>query len=320
MEHFKQYLQSKNHSPSTQEAYLRYVNEFTKWINTEPENTTKKDVLSYLEHLKKQRTQENQTRKNHLIALNHYFAFLQQNESVVINPCSFIKIRGAKKQSLYRTFAPEELQQLFDKYYLLYVQNFDVNHIPKNQRKQAILSKERNAVVLSLLLYQGTTTKEIDQIELNDLDLNRATIKIKGGKKSNDRVLSLKAEQIGLLMNYIQNVRPKLMEYQSAESEPAQSEAEGKLFLSMPDFSHKSAENQTLMHIFKALTKQVKTLDKNFLNFKQIRASVITNWIQSSGLRKAQYYAGHRYISSTENYLPNDLKSLTDDINKLHPF
>ena len=312
MEHFKQYLQSKNHSPSTQEAYLRYVNEFTKWINTDPINCTKKDVLSYLEHLKKQRTQENQTRKNHLIALNHYFTFLQQNESVVINPCSFIKIRGAKKQSLYRTFAPQELQQLFDKYYLLYVQNFDVNHIPQNQRKQAILSKERNAIVLSVLLYQGTTTKEIDQIELNDLDLIRATLKIKGSKKSNERVLSLKAEQIGLLINYIQNVRPQIVELKPTESE--------KLFLSMPDFSHKSAENQTLMHIFKALTKQVKTLDKNFLNFKQIRASVITNWIQTNGLRKAQNYAGHRYISSTENYLPNDLQSLTDDINKLHPF
>jgi hypothetical protein len=30
--------------------------------------------------------------------------------------------------------------------------------------------------------------------------------------------------------------------------------------------------------------------------------------------------AGHRYISSTENYLPNNIDDLIDDIKKLHPF
>jgi integrase/recombinase XerD len=89
-----------------------------------------------------------------------------------------------------------------------------------------------------------------------------------------------------------------------------------KLFFSL------SAEqyDKTFSKPLRVLTKQVKSIDNNFVNFSQIRTSVITHWINSEGLRKAQYLAGHRYISSTENYVNNDLDSLIDDINKLHPF
>lgn len=312
MEKFISYLQSKNHSQATQEAYLRYVNLFLEWLSKEPINTTKKDVLKYLQYLKDRKGQQNLTRKHNLIAINHYFTFLYRAEQVAENPCLFLKIRGTKKQTLYKIYSPEELEQLYDSYYTLFVKTFDDSHIPKNQRKQSALSKERNASILSIMLNQGTTTKEIDTIQLNDIDLIKATLKIRGGKKSNERILPLKAEQIGLLMNYIQNLRPKLLEYHTAENE--------YLFLPLPEYSKQTTDNQTLMHVFKPLTKQVKTLDKHFLNFKQVRASIITHWIQTEGLRKAQYKAGHRYISSTENYLPNDLQGLTDDINKLHPF
>jgi len=68
------------------------------------------------------------------------------------------------------------------------------------------------------------------------------------------------------------------------------------------------------------LAKQVKTIDRNFINFAQTRASVITHWLQTEGLRKAQYLAGHKTIASTENYTPNNIDNLIEDINKMHPF
>jgi integrase/recombinase XerD len=189
---------------------------------------------------------------------------------------------------------------------------YDDSHIPKNQRKHTNLSKQRNAVILNILINQGTTTKEIDKIELCDLDLMNATLKIHGGKKSNARILSLEATQIGVLMNYLQNIRPQLAEYHTQESE--------KLFLPLPETSKPETNSTNLMHVFKPLTKQIKEIDKNFLNFKQLRASVITNWLKVHGLRKTQNLAGHRYISSTEKYKANDLEELINDIDKLHPF
>lgn len=139
-----------------------------------------------------------------------------------------------------------------------------------------------------------------------------ATLKIKGGRKSNARTIPLQATQIGVLMHYLQNIRPQLAEYHKTESE--------QLFLTLPEYSKRKTDSVNLMHVFKPLTKQLKEIDKNFLNFKQLRASVITNWLKVHGLRKTQNLAGHRYISSTEKYKANDLEELINDIDKLHPF
>jgi len=47
---------------------------------------------------------------------------------------------------------------------------------------------------------------------------------------------------------------------------------------------------------------------------------VITHWLKLHNLRKVQYMAGHRYISSTESYKANNLDGLKEDIAKFHPF
>lgn len=306
------YLQSKNLAPSSASHYVRELALFLAWIEKEEIQINKPDVLKYLEYLKNKRKIQNISRSRILNSLNHYFTFLHQQEQITENPCLFLKIRGTQKTSLYRTFSSQELQTLYDNFYLLFVRDYDDNHIPKNQRRQSNLSKQRNAVILNILINQGTTTKEIDTIELNDLDLMNATLKIRGGRKSNERNLPLEATQIGVLMNYLQNIRPQLAEYHRTESE--------KLFLTLPEYSKQQTESMNLMHVFKPLVKQLKSIEPNFLSFKQLRASVITNWLKNQSLRKVQYLAGHRYISSTEKYLSSNLDGLINDIDKLHPF
>jgi integrase/recombinase XerD len=309
---FQSHLQSKNLAPTSIAHYVRELALFLAWINKEEIQITKPDVLKYLEYLKNKRNLENISRSRILNALNHYFTFLFKEEATASNPCAFLKIRGTKKKSLYRIYTPEELTQLYDNFYLLFVRDYDDSHIPKNQQRQSSLSKQRNAVILNILINQGTTTKEIDKILLQDLDLMQATLKIRGGLKSNERILQLEATQIGVLMNYLQNIRPQFAQYHRTKSE--------KLFLTLPEYSRQETESSNLMHVFKPLVKQLKSLDPNFLSFKQIRASVITNWLKNQSLRKVQYLAGHRYISSTEKYHSNNLDGLINDIDKLHPF
>lgn len=313
MEKFIQYMQGRNYSETTQKMYLRSVNLFLEWIDKEQTQITKKDVLKYLEYLKQQKNLKNVSRKMELTGMNHYFTFLYQSEQITQNPCSFLKIRGIEKISLYRTFAPEQLTQLFDDYYTVFVQNYDYTRTPPNRLTETKLNKERNAIILNLLIHQGTTTKEIDKMLLQDIDLGKATVKIWGGKRSNERNLQLKAEQIGLLINYIQNIRPQFLTSRNQESE--------KLFFPYPNTGNqKSKDPESITDLFKPLTAQVKTIEQHFLNFKQVRASVITNWLKVHGLRKTQYMAGHRYIRGTEYYLPNNLEDLTNDISKHHPF
>jgi site-specific recombinase XerD len=315
---FTNYLQSKNHTASTQKAYIRNANLFLSWYNKEPINCTKKDVLKYLEHLQNKKQQDNITRRNALIAINHYFGFLISTEQAATNPTALIKIRGTHKRQLYKIYSSEELTQLYDNYYHTFIRNFNEGNlpsrnggIPANQRQQALLSRQRNFVMLGLLLYQGLSTNELQSITVNDIDLQKGTIQINSSKKSNERKISLQSAQIGALINYTQNIRQQFFTF---------CEESNKLFFALPESSKQKTKTEKLLHTFKPLTKQVKSIDKNFLNFKQIRASVITQWLKTEGLRKTQYLAGHRYISSTEKYLPNNLDGLIDDIAKYNPF
>jgi site-specific recombinase XerD len=318
MQDFINYLESKNHSKTTQKAYCRNVNLFLEWYKKEPINCTKKDILKYLEHLQNKKQQENITRRNALIAINHYFTFLHKNEEVTSNPTALLKIRGTHKRQLYKIYTAEELTQLYDNYYHTFIRNFEdlcfasrIGGIPANQRQQTLLSRQRNYIMLGLLVYQGLATNELQKITVNDIDTNKGTIKISSSKKSNERTLILKASQIGSMINYIENIRPKFFTF---------CEERESLFFALPESSKQKTNATNLMHTFKPLTKQVKSIDKNLLNFKQIRASVITQWLKIEGLRKTQYYAGHRYISSTEKYLPNQIDGLIDDIAKFNPF
>lgn len=309
---FTSYLQGKDLAPSTIKHCLWEVGIFLAWIDKEEIQITKPDVLKYLEYLKDKRSLQNISRSNKLIFLNHYFTFLLKNEVIGSNPCALIKIRGKQKKKLHRIYTPDELRELYDNFYQLFVRDYNCKYLTQTQLAQARLNKERNAVILNILIHQGITTREANNLQLCDLDLMTATIKIRGGKKSNERTLALEATQIGVLMFYIQNTRPQLLEYQSEESE--------KLFLSLPSYSKKQTNSKESIQLFARLKMQIKSIDKHFVCFHQIRTSVITNWLKVHGLRKTQIMAGHHYITSTEKYLVNDLEGLTNDIGKLHPF
>jgi site-specific recombinase XerD len=309
---FISYLEGKGLAKITQKEYVSNVNRFFGRVKKEDIQITKSDILKYLEYLKNKGLQ-NITRSNHLIALNHYFTFLYQNEQITSNPCLLLKIRGKNKKKLHKIYTPEELDTLFDNYYQLFVRGYDDSrHRHEGQRQYSALYRGRNALITSILFNQGANTSEIEKIETGDIDLIKATIKMRGGIRLKERTLPLKATQIGLFMHYLQNVRPQLTEYQTKESE--------KLFLPLPAISYKKTKNDMNRNVFTPLSAQIKSIDKQFINFTQIRASVITFWIKTQGLRKAQYLAGHSAISTTEKYVANNLENLIDDINKLHPF
>jgi len=308
---FISYLESKDFAIKTIKTHVQYVEQFFAKTKKEDIEITKPDVLKYLEYLKNTRKLQNVHRSYYLVSLNHYFTFLCQEETVAKNPCSLLKIRGTSKKKLHKIYTPGELEQLFDNYYHFFVRNCaEIRYTNERQRQYTALSRERNAIMLNTLVHQGATTGEIEKIELDDLNLIKATIKIRSARKNIDRKIPLKASQIGLLMHYLQNIRPQLLEYGATES--------NKLFLLLPCINKKKKDS--ISDAFYRISKQLKTIDKQYVNVLQIRTSVITFWIKTQGLRKAQYLAGHCKIHTTENYLPNNLDDLIDDINKLHPF
>jgi len=310
MEQFKNYLQSKDLSPITIKEYIRQIGLFTAWYEEEPINSQKKDVLNYLSHLKNKKNLQTISRNNALIALRHYFDYLIDENLVCSNPTALIRLRGMKKRKLNHTYTPEELTELADTYYLLNVKQAEENLTLKAKRnivQNSYLAQMRNYVILLFFVHQGLRTNEILSLQTDDIILHKATVHIQGGKRGKSRTLPLHAAQIGSLMLYMQNIRPQLA---NAES--------GLLFL--PVNQGDKAVAPTAATALVKLSAKLKRMDNHFNDFAQLRSSVITWWIQSNGLRKAQYMAGHKSIVSTEEYLPNYIEDLADDMTKFNPF
>ena len=85
-----------------------------------------------------------------------------------------------------------------------------------------------------------------------------------------------------------------------------------QLFVSMEG---KNELKNSLLHLFRALKK----LNPAVENAKQIRMSAIRNKLKTNNLREVQYFAGHRYVSSTERYKLGNIETLKKDVEKYHP-
>jgi len=304
---FIKYMEIKGFAPITQKLYLTNAQRFFKWAKVQAEQVTKPDILRYLEYLKNKKGVQNRTRQIHLYSINHYFKHLYKEAEIDKNPCNFLKLRGVQVKKLYNLYTGEELSELYDNYYNFYIRNFQTcKFFGKGTEEYIKMKRARNLVAIGIMVYQGTLASELKNIRLEDINLQKGTIKITSSKRAKERILSLNAAQIGSLIDYLQNIKPKL------EVICKTNEYENFLF---------STENQTFeTDIIKNIVKQIKQIDRKFKSFSQIRTSVITNWLKTNGLRKTQYLAGHRSIGCTERYKPNNLENLIDDINNMHPF
>jgi len=78
-------------------------------------------------------------------------------------------------------------------------------------------------------------------------------------------------------------------------------------------------QNDERFTVLAWLFKKLRRINLNVKDAKQIRASVITHWLKTHNIREVQVMAGHRYISSTERYVQDNLENLHEMIETLHP-
>jgi integrase/recombinase XerD len=146
------------------------------------------------------------------------------------------------------------------------------------------------------------TTGEIADLTVHDINIDRATIYVKAGRNIN-RILKLKDEQITFLTQYLTFDRPFLLKY------PTNILLIGKL--GQPEAGEGI---QYLIECQRMLYPDRK------LNPKTIRQSVLVNLFKKGwDLKDVQLFAGHKYPSTTEVYLPKDLSILKEAISKFHP-
>jgi len=309
MSTYRQYLQGKGLSKATVEHYHFYLLDYLTWLDKEglqPEAVTTRDLMSYLAYLK-QKGQTNASRKNRLIAASHYFQWQQQLGHREDNPAKPIKLRGTKTRRLYPMLSREELERIYHQY--------DANKPPQgkpNSFKAQQLSRQRNKAMLGLIVYQGLFTSEVSALTVNDLKLREGQVFIAGSRTSEERTLDLKPQQIIELMEYLLTTRKELLAYGTDPERKT-------LFLPAPASGRQQTTDNDAIHVWKRLTEDVKAQHPKLVNMLHIRTCVITHWLKQYNLRKVQYMAGHRYASTTETYLVNQMEDLQQDIDQFHP-
>lgn len=292
MSTYKNYLEKNGYTKRSIPTYLKAQNQFEKWCKkygTTAKSIDYKTFLNYIDFLRK-RGLKQRTIKSYVSNLKIYFNYLVAQNYRTENNIQNIHIKGVKKEVIHNILTSDELEDIYQSY---------------NTSKGNPLTRKRNKIIIGLLVYQGLTTTDLQQLQTENIQLYKGKIDVLGSKKSNGRVLELKPWQLLELMEYIKQVRPQILDQQYRETNQ----------LILPLGSSLKLQNSLVK-----ITKELKKINHSFINLKQIRTSVIVHWLKQYNLRKAQYFAGHCYISSTERYKQDDLENLHKTINTFHPF
>ncbi len=300
---FTSYLLKKGYSTKSAQRFKSDTDKFLQWLsseNTKTATATNRDVLAHIQHLK-QHANTQRTIQIKLNGIKHYFNYLKATDKVTDNPTIHIQIKGIKRRILYDILSRQELDSLYHNYILPKEDGANKN---QNWFYASSLTAKRNKVILGLIIYQGLNTLELSQLTVTDMKLREGKIFIAGTRRSNERELKLESHQILDLMEYIFTTRKEILQHSKKESE--------KLFTSV-------AGNERFNNVISQLIIKLNKQNPKVTSLKQIRTSVITCWLKLYNLRQVQHMAGHRYVSSTESYLVNDLDDLSEDITKYHP-
>lgn len=281
---FAAYLESKKYSVVTIRYYIKDSDHFINWLQREgitADSFTYTELLDFMRSCNAAGITKGRLH-GILGVVRHYCNYLIHEGKRNDNPAAGVFIKGLVRKLPTNLLSMEELEELYNQY-LIQI-NIDIS----------------KKIMLGLLIYQGITVGELIKLAAHHFKLKDGKVFIKGTKRSNERLLTLHANQMLLIEQYLRQNKFK----------------EGYLFVEKrkTPLSEKNIHNR-LMYMF----KQLRQLNPRLISAKQIRNSVITYWLRKDNLRQVQYMAGHKYVSSTERYQVNNLDDLKTELQQHHP-
>ena len=296
MKTLQEYLQEK-YSKSTLYSNLFLIKRFTDYYQNKAQTATYKDILNYIAHLRKNHKLHPKTLRQCLYGVKIYFNYLLETGQRHDHPCSelFLKDKIDKQIQVDNLYNQETLENFFETY----------------QIKAKKYLQNRNKIIISLLIYQALTVTEIANLEVENIDLEKAEIKIKGNreptaKSPQSRVLPLNAKQILLIYKYLEIDRVKLLKYNLKNPNE-------QIFV-----LNQYGEKIHAHSISKIINDQRPKNEK--IQPMKIRQSVIANLLKKENdTRIVQVFSGHRRASTTIQYKQTELEQLQKAINIYHP-
>ncbi|WP_315822501.1 tyrosine-type recombinase/integrase [Paraflavitalea speifideaquila] len=183
---FTEYLQQKRYSPATVDRYTGYIERFLTWTAQEAiaDSFAYNELLDFMRHCRQQGITQ-RSLHNILCVIRHYCNYLIYEGRRTDNPAAGVFIKGLVRKLPANLLSIEDLEELYKQY------NIQLN---VDQSKK---------IMFGILVYQGVTVGELVRIEQKDIQLKEGKIKIRGTKRTNERILPLHASQVIALQRYL---------------------------------------------------------------------------------------------------------------------
>lgn len=264
-------------SHSTKEDYLNRIPMFLNYIKNKSLNYN--SFLEYKKYLKSRNDYTVSTKNKYLAVARVLLKECNRRgyipSDITQNIRSFKQIKRHKKNGLDSS----EIEKLS-----IYLGEMENN--PDNDRIKAIIS---------LLVFQGLRQVEISRLDINDLDLLRQTVLIKGKGNDDKEIIYLHPETTKHIRNYLKSNSIK----------------DGALFLSKSNNSHnKRITTRGLRMLIKKVLKDLE-INKTVHGFRHY---FTTNLIKShkGDLLKVANYTRHRSLEMLQVY--NDNIEMEEDL------
>jgi len=284
MENFREWLINKGFGTNTANDYSSFIEKkFKLYLHTlflSIEDFEHEQLMKYIRHRKGEGVGA-KTINLELKKISYYLDFKELS-----NVAEPIRVKGVQRRIPHDLFTEKQLSDIYNKFpesknYWTHENTLKTYHL-----------------ILGLRIYQGLQEQELAKLEISHLQLDKGKIYVPSTKRTNKRILDLKPFQILPLHEYLLTERTSLNEA-----------IKGNFLF------HK----KRLIRGMSRIKKMINRYEPRLHNMAQIRASVITNWLQHHNLREVQYMAGHKYVSSTERYRTDNLEDLQKELEKYHP-
>ncbi len=225
------------------------------------------------------------TRQHYLFCVRRFFAFLERRREVLVNPARALALPRLDR-------LPREVLSLSQAQRLV--------------EAPSALTRigQRDRAILELFYGTGLRLREVERLDLADLDLVAGQLLVRNGKGKKDRVVPVTGRAAATLDVYLREVRPLLESHPSAA-----------LFLSR-DGARLSAFS--LQGLVKRHARRAGLRLK--LSTHVLRHACATHLLKGGAdVRYIQALLGHKDIATTERYTRVAIEDLKVAIARAHP-
>lgn len=276
----------KKMSINTLQSYERDVLQFSKYLNENKLNYAKikpEDIKEYLNHLQEVGKKTSSISRS-LASIRSFYQYEVRNKKVKVNPTESVQAPKVEKHAP-SILSSQEIELLL------------------NQPKDVDLKGTRDKAMLEFAYATGMRVTEIISLDIDDVDLEKATVVCKTATKQ--RTIPLGSLSLKALKEYIEEARPILVK----------NEEEKALFVNI---NGRRLTRQGFWKIIKYYKEQAHITKE--ITPHVLRHSFATHLLQNGAdLKSIQTMLGHSDISSTQVYMQFQDDSIKNIYRKAHP-